>query len=169
MRRSIILLLAFTVTLALTAVPVSAGPKVEASGSWWYYPTFVSEPEFRGQNVFLYGSDIGFWEGTFTGSHEEEFDVVCHFGSGISLYKGEMTFTGTVEDETGALRSGTMVIKMNGKVDAVAPDCGPIFDTDWHGHWVIIGGTGELEDVHGHGTFTGPSGLLYYEGQVHFS
>ena len=169
MKRSIILLLALTVALTLAAVPVSAGPKVEASGSWTYSPTFVSPTEFRGQNAFLYGTDNGTWEGTFTGTHEEEFDVVCHLKGGFSFYKGEITFTGTVEDETGALRFGTMVIKTNAKVDAVSPDCGPIFDTDWHGHWVIIGGTGDLANVHGHGTLTGPSGTLRYEGQIHFS
>lgn len=169
MRRSIILLVALTVTLMLTAAPVSAGPKTEASGSWTYFPTFVSEPEFRGQNAFLYGTDLGVWDGTFTGTHEEKFEVVCHLKGGFTFYKGEITFTGTVEDESGALRSGTMVIKTSAKVNAVSPDCGPIFEPDWYGHWVIVGGTGDLANVHGHGTTVGPSGTVSYEGHIHFS
>lgn len=168
MKKSIVLLLVLTALLVLAAVPVSADPKVEASGSWTYLPTSVSEPEFRGQNVFLYGTDLGVWEGTITGTHEEEFEVVCHLQGGFSFYKGDIAFTGTVEDESGALRSGTMVIKANAKVDAVSPDCGPIFDTNWYGHWVITGGTGDLANVHGHGTLEGPSGAVSYEGQIHF-
>lgn len=169
MKKSIVLLLAMAVAMTLTAAPVSAGPKVEASGSWTYFADFVSETEYRGQNAFLYGTDDGIWEGTFTGTHREYFEVACHLRGGFSFYTGEITFTGTVEDESGALRSGTMLIKTNGKVDAVDPDCGPIFHEDWVGHWVIIGGTGDLANIHGQGTFEGPSGTVDYEGQIHFS
>jgi len=34
---------------------------------------------------------------------------------------------------------------------------------------VILGGTGELPDLHGHGTWTGPSFDLDYAGEIHVS
>jgi hypothetical protein len=42
-------------------------------------------------------------------------------------------------------------------------------DSAWH--WTILGGTGELANLHGHGTWApeNPGDLVeYYEGQVHF-
>jgi hypothetical protein len=168
MKRSIVLLLVLAVGLALAAVPAAAGPPIEASGDWTYLPAITGARD-AGPNTFLYGTDTGTWTGTFLGTSDEEFVVVCHRKGGFNFYKGEMTFTGTVEDESGELRSGTMVIKTNGKQGAVSEDCGPVFDTNWYGHWVIIGGTGELADVHGQGTFWGPPLDLDYEGQIHFS
>lgn len=40
---------------------------------------------------------------------------------------------------------------------------------EWAGHWVIIGGTGGVADLHGQGTFNGPSSSLLDTGQVHSS
>lgn len=165
--RRISVLLAVIAIMLVGVVPATAGPKTEASGAWTYIPA-ITDVKVAGPNMFVYGTDDGEWTGTFTGTTVEEFVVVCHPKADFNFYKGEMTFTGTVEDEAG-VHSGTMVIKTNGKQGAVADDCGPVFDTDWHGHWVIIGGTGDLADIHGHGTFKGPSLSLTYEGQIHFS
>ncbi len=166
MRRSAVVLAVSTFALVLATVPALAGPPVEASGTWDY--ALTAPPEFRlaGPNVFIYGQDRGEWGGTFDGFTEEEFVVVCHAKAGFSFYKGEMTFHGTVLDEDGVPQAGSMVIKTNGKQFSDTCDPSP---AEWEGHWVIIGGTGGLAGVHGHGTFHGPSFSLIYEGQVHFS
>jgi len=166
MKRLIVLLLMLTVAFALAAVPVSAGPKVEASGTWDYSLTGPPEVKVAGPNVFIHGQDRGEWEGTFEGYTEEEFVVVCHPKAGFSFYKGEMTFYGTVKDESGIPQEGTMVLKTNGKQYSDTCDPSPAI---WHGRWVIIGGTGGLANVHGQGTFEGPSFHLLYEGRIHFS
>jgi hypothetical protein len=166
MKRSIILLLVLTVALALAAVPVSAGPPIEASGTWDYSLTGPPEVRVAGPNVFIYGQDRGEWGGTFEGYTEEEFVVVCHPKAGFSFYKGEMTFYGTVKDESGIPQEGTMVLKTNGKQYSDTCDPSP---AEWEGRWVIIGGTEGLANVHGQGTFHGPSFELLYEGQIHFS
>jgi hypothetical protein len=165
MKRSIVLLLVLTVALALVAVPVSAGPPTTASGAWDYVLTGPPEVKVAGPNVFIYGQDHGEWLGTFTGSTEEEFVVICHPNAGMAFYKGEMTFTGTVEDESGTPQEGTMVIKTNAKQATDTCDPSPAI---WHGHWVILGGTEGLVNVHGQGTFYGASLHAEYEGQIHF-
>jgi hypothetical protein len=166
MKRISVLLVVLAVVL-VGVVPATAGPKIEASGDWTYAPTGPPVVRVAGPNTFVYAPDAGVWAGTFVGTSDEDFVVVCH--RSFNFYKGVMTFTGTVEDGSAEPPTGTMVIKTNGKQDAISPDCGPVFDADWIGHWVIIGGTGELADVHGHGTFQGLPGTLTYEGQIHFS
>ena len=162
--RRISVLLAVMAVMFVGVIPATAGPKTEASGDWTYIPA-ITDVKVAGPNVFLFGTDVGTWTGTFTGTSEEEFVIVCHPKAGFAFYKGEMTFDGTVEDEAG-LHDGTMVIKTRGK--QVTDTCDPS-PAIWNGRWVIIGGTGGLADVHGHGTFWGGSTDLDYEGQVHFS
>jgi len=166
MKRSIILLLAMTVALTLAAVPVLAGQPPTASGTWDYSLTAPPEVKVAGPNVFIYGQDHGDWLGTFDGYTEEEFVVICHAKAGFSLYMGAMTFYGTVEDESGMRHEGTMTLKTNGKQYSDTCDPSP---AEWNGHWVITGGAEGLANVHGQGTFDGPSFHLNYEGQVHFS
>ena len=145
--------------LLFGVAPASAGPPQEASGEWTYVPTLVSVKQ-AGPNLFFYGTDIGTWTGTFEGTTTEDFVVVCHPNAGVTFYKGTMEFTGSVDG-----REGTMILKTNGIQESDTCDPSP---AQWSGRWVIIGGTGELADVHGTGTFTGPSLDLDYSGQVHF-
>jgi len=147
--------------LVLTAAPVSAGPPAEANGDWSYVPFGIEVVPGPGQTTFIYGEDTGTWSGTFDGTSTEEFVIVNHANNGFNFYRGVVEFTGSVDG-----RFGTVTIKTNGKQDpgTVAPGPGL-----WSGHWVIVGGTGDLANLHGHGTFSGPSLFLDYEGQYHFS
>ncbi len=166
MKRLTVLLMVLTYSFTVATVPVSAGPPVPASGTWDYALTGPPEVRVAGRNVFIYGQDRGEWGGTFDGYTEEEFVVVCHPTAGFSFYKGEMTFYGTVVDESGVEYEGSMVLKTNGKQYADTCEPNP---SEWQGHWVIIGGTEGLADIHGQGTFSGPSFHLLYKGQIHFS
>jgi hypothetical protein len=111
MKKFRVLLLVLTVALTLVAVPVSAGPPIAASGTWDYGLTGPPELRVAGPIVFIYGQDRGEWGGTFEGYTEEEFVVICHPNAGMSFYKGEMTFYGTVVDELGIQQQGTMVLR----------------------------------------------------------
>ncbi|MDH3261589.1 MAG: hypothetical protein OEM81_11925 [Acidimicrobiia bacterium] len=165
--RALILLVMVTALLLVSVAPVGAAPgTANASGTWDYVLTAEPEVKVAGPNMFIYGQDHGVWGGTFEGFTEEEFVVVCHPKAGFSFYKGEMTFNGTVEDESGTQHEGTMVIKTNAK--QVSDTCEPSLDAVWEGHWVIIGGTEGLANVHGQGTFGGISFHAEYEGQIHF-
>ena len=147
--------------LLMGAVPTSAGPPGDASGDWNYLPTVDEVVEGPGQTTFIYGEDIGTWSGTFVGTSTEEFVVVNHAKAGFNFYSGVIEFTGSVDGHV-----GTLTIKTNGKQDPGTVEPGPGL---WSGHWVIVGGTGDLANLHGQGTLTGPSLSLDYEGRYHFS
>ena len=162
MRRSVVVLLVLAVALALAA-PVSAEPKIGVSGTWDYEDFGIPEVIVDGSTVIIRGQDIGEWHGTFEGVTEEDFVVICY--PGVNVYRGEMTFTGSVEDYSGTWHEGTMVIKTRGKQYSDTCEPGP---AEWNGRWILDSGTGGLADIEGRGTFYGPSYHLLYEGHVEF-
>ncbi len=166
MKRSIVLLMALVFAMTLAAVPVSAGPPTAASGTWDYALTGPPEIRVVGPNVFIFGEDRGEWHGTLEGFTEEEFVVACYGEAGFSFYRGEMTFSGTVMDEAGIRHEGTAVLKASGIQYSDTCDPSP---AEWQGNWVILGGTEGLANLHGRGTFHGPSFHLLYEGQIRFT
>ena len=163
--RKLILALATVLAVAISAVPAHAHPPTSASGDWTYVPTVIEIVKVAGQNTFIYGEDVGEWHGTFEGTSTEQFILVNHARAGFNNYAGVIQFTGTVADSDGTLRSGTMVIHTHGRQDPGTLEPSPNL---WEGSWVIVSGTGDLADLHGRGTFTGPSLDLDYAGQIHF-
>ncbi len=147
--------------LLMGTVPASAGPPNTASGDWDYVPTSIDVVPGPGQTTFIYGEDTGTWLGTFVGTSTEEFVIVNHAKAGFNFYSGVIEFTGSVDGQ-----QGTLTIKTNGKQDPGTVQPGPGL---WFGRWVIVGGTGGLANLHGQGTFTGPSLSLDYVGRYHFS
>ncbi len=145
--------------LLLGTAPALAGPPTDAYGEWTYMPSIVDVKQ-AGPNVFIHGTDVGSWTGTFAGSSTEDFIVVCHPTAGSNFYSGTIEFTGYVDG-----RYGSVTIKTNGKQEADTCDPSPAL---WFGRWVVVGGAGDLADLHGNGTFTGPSLDLDYSGQIHF-
>jgi len=148
--------------LVLGAIPAHAGPPAEASGDWTYGLPGITGQRLAGPNVFLYGTGTSTLTGTFEGTSEDEFVVVCHQKgpeSVNSFVNWTIEFTGEVNG-----REGTLAMKATGK--QTSNTCDPS-DAIWTGRWVIIGGTDELADLHGNGTWTGPSFELEYFGQIH--
>ena len=120
-----------------------------------------------GNKTVLYATEEELWQGSFCGTAEAVFIVVI-FSPDLWKVWLWTTFTGTVDG-----KYGTMVIRLIGKRT--------YWDEDnfwWYGHWKIISGTGELEDIHGQGTWWGPGYEgscvpgdrpdIYYEGKIHF-
>ncbi len=165
MKRTIVLLLALSVAMTLTAVPVSADSPTAVSGTWDYELTGPPEVRDHGSVVMFIGQDRGTWGGSFEGVTVEDFVVLCLVNAGVNLYAGEMTFEGTVLDESGVPREGTMEIRAFGKQNSGTCDPSP---AEWNGHWVATGGTGDLEGIRARGTINGPSFHMNYEGRVHF-
>jgi hypothetical protein len=148
--------------LLLTAVPAAATPPEDVAGDWTYVPTVVELTKVAGQNMFFDGEDIGTWTGAFEGTSTEDFVIVYHGGAGFNYYSGLIEFTGTVNGSD----PGTMIIRTVGTQWSGTPE--PTFDVPWNGRWVIISGSEGLANIHGCGTFTGPSLDLDYEGTIHF-
>jgi len=142
-----------------------AGPPEEASGDWTY-TVDLSGLTFRtvGNTTFVHGVQVSTFTGTFVGTSYDEFVVVCHQKgpeSFMNFVKATNEFTGEVDG-----RVGGFTMKGTGKQHSTTCDpSGAI----WSGKWVILGGTGELADLHGHGAWTGPSFDLDYTGTIHFN
>ncbi len=161
------MLFALLMICGLVLTPVSAGADeaFDVSGDWTYVPTSIEIIERDGPNVFILGTDIGTWTGSFIGTTTEEFVVVHVPARGINFYYGELVFEGTVVDDNGTVRSGTMMLRTSGKQDPGTVEPGPGI---WVGSWTIVDASGGLAGIQGHGAFTGPSLDVDYWGTVSF-
>jgi type II secretory pathway pseudopilin PulG len=146
--------------VATLAVPAFAKQSEHAEGLWQYQP-FIDEVRLADGNTFLKTHENGKWTGTFSGKSTEDGKVVIH-SSGAWSFKGTVSFEGVVNGKTGTL---TML----------AVGSRPDENTDWTGKWVILSGTGDLANLRGQGTWSGPGapapeqwGDIYYAGDIHF-
>ena len=132
-----LLLMATVAAIAFPAV-TSAAP-VAASGTWDdcnFAPAFrAAGPNFVG-TVGITENFFGTLDGTYIGT---ERDVV--YADGGATFHGSGVFTGNV-----AGRSGTATYLYEGIAPAGQP---------FHATWVLVGETGSLASVRGHGTFGG--------------
>lgn len=163
--------IALFVALSLCAMVVAApdapaDPPSEASGTLQYDPPPLPTSTQVGQTIFIDVEIDGTIQGTLTGSIHENYTVVHHVKAGFNTYRGVLIFDGVVTDADGVGREGTLTLHTRGRQDPGMP--GPSA-TPWSMSWVVVGGTGELEHVQGHGTGVIVGLGLVYSGQVHFA
>ena len=129
----------FTVLVAIAFSAVTSAAPVKASGTW---DDCNFAPDFRAAGPNLVGT-VGITEnffGTLLGTYAgTERDVV--YADGSATFHGSGIFTGNV-----AGRSGTATYSYEG----IAPAGQPFRAT-----WVLVGDSGSLASVRGHGTFGG--------------
>ena len=150
--------------LTAMAGNVLAQEPIPVSGSFDYTPEVFSRVP-GGGSVFVDASEAEVWTGDIQGTSVAPFRVVvAPDGSFEAWLLAE--FEGTVLGE----HSGTMVIASKYKKPAAT--------AHWTGEWIILGGTGGLENVHGHGSVWGPgfnpkdpdaSPDIFYSGEVFFA
>lgn len=164
LKRAILTLTAACV-LAVPATAAAEHPHDDAAGTWDYAPVEINFDKEAGNQTFLSGVTADEFHGTFEGYGRQEFSLTHHAAKQFNIYWGVTEFEGTVTVDEVAYE-GTMTIRTVGRQDPgyVLPSALP-----WEGTWVIVHGTGELEGIHGQGTFTGPSFSLVYEGTVHLT
>ena len=146
------------------SVLAAAGPPVAASGVWSWVNTGWDPYKEAGScppcNVFSNGSEDATWTGTLVGHSTDTFRVV-QTRSGALWAQLPIAFEGSVGGETGTL-------------DIMAIARMPVGAPTMTGTWVIVGGTGELVNLHGHGTWTyngvvGNVNSADYLGEVKFA
>jgi hypothetical protein len=176
----LVLITAFLVLLLVLVPAFAAGkgknkdkPPGKADGIWCYMPDLEKvEPvifynSYPDDPIMDYGEPnkmimkvpyTAEWTGTFSGSSRE-------YGIGIFQDVGPMVFLDSILFDE---------VEVDGKTGSLYMDAfgNREYDgADWEGTWVITAGTGELENLRGHGIFWGPGwqwdpeacGIIYYK------
>ena len=160
MRRSLTLC-----CVLLGAIPgaASAQERVPVSGSFNYTPEIFAQVP-SGDSVFVDASEDETWTGDIEGPAVAPFRMVVTPDGAFDAWLYS-EFEGTVLGE----HEGTMVVLSRYKRPAAS--------AHWTGDWIILRGTGGLQDVHGFGTAWGPGfdaddpeagPDIFYSGQVVF-
>jgi len=178
MKKLLLTVLIGCALLSMAPMAAHASPPTEVSGEITYVAHFKvhddsgqcvppTGPEdtrppcikIADSNTFAETFEEAAYTGGLVGISTNNCKVVIH-SSGAWFYTSVVSFTETVDGKT-----GTLQIQMVGKKP----------QDIWYGHWVILGGTGELATLRGQGTWFGPGapgpdveGTVSYEGQIHF-
>ena len=160
MKKRLVLLLCSVALASILLTPTliakheDQGKAIFASGKWTYVP-IEKDTRVVDDYTFVLGSEEGTWTGTFTGTTYDAY-VAMKDPAGVShLYYGLIKFDSIVIDG----REGSLIISFGP---------GEKVEGQWSGVWEIVSGTNELENLHGKGTWWGPSQNLDYEGHLHF-
>lgn len=148
----IALSLAFGVLLAATSLTAAAGLTTEASGTFTQVSFETSNTRTVGEVTLFDFTESDVLSGTFSGTSIIEGSCVVQ-PSGEAVCHALETFNGTVNG-----RSGTATF-----FDVIFPN---LATGAVHGNFTIISGTGELENLRGHGTFQGEEGTGTYTGTL---
>jgi hypothetical protein len=163
MRKFIVLMVMFVMVVALLPVSTAAaGSPTDVAGTIFYTPYPLGEPRIAGGNTFMNTTEDSRWIGSFVGSSFDECSVIVH-RSGRWNYNAIAYFQGSFNGVEGGL---TMHLS-GSKPDA---------DSMWTGRWVILEGSGGLQNLRGQGSFEGygapdffVEGGVEYKGKVHFA
>ncbi|MDP9236749.1 MAG: DUF3224 domain-containing protein [Chloroflexota bacterium] len=150
-----LLVLALVVPLVFGAGTraAQAAPPTPASGSFQDALLANVVTRSAGPNTIITDTLTTVLSGTFSGTSVLQERYVLR-ADGSFIDHAVETFTGTVNGVAGTVT----------EVDVLTGDA-----TSFHGHFVVVSGTGGLANLHGQGTFEGSTitGAGTYTGQIH--
>jgi hypothetical protein len=149
-----LLILAITVVMLFVIGTASASTPISGEGNFYLMaaPVINSAKQANG-NMFVDQTLVFGYDGTMVG--ESIADVTCLVKpDGTTICHGREVFSGSVEDQ-----SGTYVFQVAVKVDETG---------QLKGQWIILDGTGELENLKGGGTVSGTTAAGSYTLDFHF-
>jgi hypothetical protein len=117
------------------------------SGTFDYTYAFLIDPIMTDGKTFVFAEECETWTGDLAGGGHAFFIVLVYPDSGLKEVVLLSVHTTEVDG-----KEGTVVVRLIGKKPA---------DGDLFGSWVILSGTGELENLRGQGIWRGPG----YEGE----
>jgi hypothetical protein len=146
---------ALLLTMSMSVVYATAS--IPVNGTW--YTTIpgsaITEQAGKSDNYIVTISDYTqAWTGDISGTTSYDGRWITHVGNPTWVNsRGHYTIEATVFGKSGTLY-----------IEGVTNSGNPQPST-----WRIVGGTDELANLHGEGTFVGPvAGVYTYTGQVHF-
>jgi hypothetical protein len=183
MRKLLVTLYALVTLVLILAVPASATPPTQVSGTWPDYGLVSGPPTFteRGKRCFIEGDFWYEWAGDIEGLSRAHLDILshgpCYREDGTRYPKGSFredfkitgSFEGCVMDRCGTFEY-LEVVTFTPVPGGQVPEWP---DYDLEGRIILQRGTGELAGLHGVLTEEGGSrdGVEEggYEGQIHFN
>lgn len=141
--------LALAMTLAAANLTEAAGPLIEASGTFTQVSFETSNERTVGEITLFDFTEHDTLTGTFTGTSVLEGSCVQR-ASGQAVCHAVEAFTETVAGRSGSVLSQDVAFS-NATTATI------------QGHSVIVSGTGDLANLHGHGTFEGQGGSGTYD------
>jgi hypothetical protein len=148
-----VLLFSTSMSVAYATKPTFVSGQIALLGA----TNMVTKPVGGSDNTITTLNLYGVFSGGIAGSYTSESRWITH-NAGTADSWTHAYGVDTISPATVMGRTGTITFLLQGK-------------TGVGGTWVIIGGTGDLSNLRGQGTYT-PSAvspyLNFYEGQVHF-
>jgi uncharacterized membrane protein len=145
------LLLSMSISAAHAAKPIPVQGQIIVQGTTNIVPNPAGESDNSIVTLSLYGVFVGDIAGSYTSESRWVRHDVGTPGVWTNIHAIDTISPATVMDKT-----GTLTFMLNGK-------------TGQEGTWVIVGGTGELANLRGQGTYSQANAVVVnYEGQVHF-
>lgn len=148
MRKNLFLTLVLcSVFVFLLSLPVYAQVQeaIPVSGTFsytWESPMLAATDSY----MVLHGIEPEIWSGDFEGTADAVWRLTIHNSPAVIDVWIISEFEGTVLGEY----EGTLTVVLVGN----HPN-DPDSSTQWYGEWSVIEGTGDLENVHGHGIWWG--------------
>ena len=154
-RRMLTLPLALAVLLLAAHPAAAAGPPSTASGSFTQVSFVPTHFRSAGGVTLFDFTEQDALSGTFSGTSVLHGSCVVR-ASGQTVCQALETFTGTVAGHAGTVQFRDVVF-----LDQTTGAA--------HGSFAIVGGTGDLANLHGHGTFQGMGPTGTYTAQIVFA
>lgn len=140
----ITLIVGMVALLSMLSLPVFAqeSESIPVSGGYYYVPEILSAVELDG-TVYSDVVDEEFYSGDFE-------------GTAVSSYRAVISPTGTWDAWVLTEFSGTVLGDMEGTMTIMFIYSRYANTAEWFGEWWILGGTGDLANIHGTGVAWGP-------------
>ncbi len=149
----LVLSLSLATLLSAASLAAAAGPPFEANGTFVQTSFELSNVRSAGGVTLFDFTETDALSGTFSGTDVVQGSCVVQ-PSGQGVCHAFETFTGTVNGESGTVQfSDVFFLEATGA---------------FRGTFTVVGGTGGLTSLHGHGTFEGTTEGTY-EGLLVFA
>lgn len=166
----LLLVVAFLLTVAMPVAKAKSPAIVEGKIYTTGFSNIEGKPAGKSGNAIVTLNVAARWTGDIAGISTSEsrwvwLNYVPPYGGGPINVHGVNTFTSAAVKIDGVTHTGTLTVLFLGVMEGFSSA------SEMGGSWVIIGGTGDLANLHGQGSWYHAEGAATgsdYTGQIHF-